>query len=745
VIARLAEAQPALAALAEDPSLRGLLGELELGVEEIGKGEPPPAGFLRMAERVAEITETLLAGRPKQVSWSDELMPDEGTVYRLIHLQGLPDFTTRVSSGALMDEIRATAEGLGLTPERGVRVRLTGMVPLATEEMVSVQESLVLAGAVSLTLLALILGYGVRSLRIILATLLTLATSLAWTAAYAMATVGEFNTISAAFAVLLIGLGVDFAIHIGLRFQEETQRGVAVPEALQRSAEGVGGAVSLCALTSGIGFAAFIPTEYRGLAELGVIAAGGMFLSLVASFSVFPAALAVAGRPTPRPAHRELSATRLYPLLLRRSGAIVAVTAALAVVAVVLTLSRTTFDFSTLGMKDPRSESMTTLRELQREGIVTDYSITALAPDLASSGALAAALEALPVVSETRPPAYYVPKNQDEKLDVLFNASFFLEPVLNPPPALPAPTAEERRATLRDVRAEIDALPDVGVDPEAAAVLARLDRALGALLARADPDRLSRALEQLLVSDLEERIDWLRRALGVGPVAFEDLPADLRERLVAPDGRTRVVALPAEDVSETAALARFIEGVTTVAPRATGRPVVEAGVGAIVVRSFHLAVGIATVAIGAVLLVTLRSGVDALLVLMPIAVAAFFTCAFGVLSGTPFNMSNVVAIPLILGLGVDSGIHVFMRMRREGSLEDTMDSTTPRAVLLSALTTLAAFGSLTLSSHRGISSMGLLLSVSVIFVIYTTVVALPALLLVLGRIPAASRTGERNA
>ena len=117
------------------------------------------------------------------------------------------------------------------------------------------------------------------------------------------------------------------------------------------------------------------------------------------------------------------------------------------------------------------------------------------------------------------------------------------------------------------------------------------------------------------------------------------------------------------------------------------------------------------------------------LVLTPITLAGVFTCAFGVLSDTPFNMSNVVVMPLILGLGVDSGIHVFMRFRHDGSLADAMGSSTPRAVVISALTTLAAFGSLTLSSHRGIQSLGLLLTFSVICLIYCTVVVLPALIL----------------
>jgi len=235
-------------------------------------------------------------------------------------------------------------------------------------------------------------------------------------------------------------------------------------------------------------------------------------------------------------------------------------------------------------------------------------------------------------------------------------------------------------------------------------------------------------LEQRVVSDLHDRIDWLRRALEVQQVHFEDLPQSLLDRLVAPDGRALVVALPREDLRDIQALRRFVDAVQSADPHATGRPVVEAGIGDVVVSTFRVAIGIALVAISLVLLFTLRSALDALLVLAPITLAACFTTAIGVLIEIPFNMANVVVIPLVLGLGVDIGIHVFMRYRDAGSLADTLSSSPPRAVLLSALTTLAAFGSLAVSPHRGIHSMGVLLSVSVLCLIVCALIVLPALI-----------------
>ncbi|MBW2230201.1 MAG: MMPL family transporter [Deltaproteobacteria bacterium] len=727
VIERLAEAQPALTALTEDPSLRGLFDELELSLDELEEGESLPPGFTRMANRLSDIGESMLAGAPRAISWADEFFDDDELVYRLIIVQGKKDFGERIATARLIDGIRSTAEELGLTPDKGVQVRLTGMVPLAHDEQESLQRGLALAGGISVTLLTLILGFGVRSLRIIAATLITLVASISWTTALAMLMVGEFNIISAAFAVLLIGLGVDFAIHIGLRYEEETRKGLAPVDALRGAAAGTGSAVSLCALTSALGFLSFVPTPYYGLGDLGIIAGGGMFVSLIASFTVFPAVLALMRPPTARHATRMPLAVRLNLTISRHAGVLATVMACFAIAAISLSL-RTEFDFSTLSMRDPDSESMTTLRELQAEEIVTDYSATVLAESFEASEAVALELEALDEVLEVRPPTYYVPGDQETKLEYLADAAFFLETVLYPDSPLPPPSAAERLEAMEALRLRLAALPS-GHDDDAAWMAARrLGRSLDALGATADPEVRAAELEALVVSDLEERIDWLRTALTVGPIDFDDLPSTLRARIVSAEGPTRVVVLPREDVSQVDALRRFVAAVASVAPEATGRPAVEAGIGRIVVTTFRIAIGLSLVCVGLVLLLALRSLLDTLLVLVPITLAAFFTTAVGVLIDIPFNMSNVVVIPLILGLGVDNGIHVYMRYRHDKSLSGLMESSTPRAVVLSALTTLAAFGSLTVSGHLGIRSMGMLLSVAVVSMIVCTLVVLPTLI-----------------
>jgi predicted RND superfamily exporter protein len=372
---------------------------------------------------------------------------------------------------------------------------------------------------------------------------------------------------------------------------------------------------------------------------------------------------------------------------------------------------------------------MVTLDELEEEEIVTDYSVTAIAENAEAAEALAAELKALPLVSKVQPPSEHVPDEQYEKLAVLEEALFFLEPVLYPEASVEPPSDAELLASIVALEEAVAALPD-DVDPEARASAQVLAEALAPITSEAQAAQL----DELVIADLEDRLEWLKRALEVEEVGFDDLPEEMQTRVIAEDGRALVVALPEEDVSDVVALKRFVEAVQLVAPTATGRPVVEAGIGEIVVDSFQKAIGIALVSILAILLITLRRLGDSLIVLAPIVLAAFFTVAFGVLTGIRFNMANVVAVPLILGLGVDSGIHVFMRFREDGNLSNAIESTTPRAVMLSALTTMGAFSALSLSEHRGMSSLGILLSVSIVALLYCTLVVLPALVEVRNRL-----------
>ncbi|MEZ5559868.1 MAG: MMPL family transporter [Pseudomonadales bacterium] len=743
---RLVEAQPVLTAVAEDPSLRGVLDLVREAVtQEAG------SGFDRIVRLLTGSADRLVAGADPHISWTDEFFGTDAIHYRLVALKGRSDFGVTLPDAAVMVALRELISGVQLSGD--TRVELTGEVALAHEEIEAAVSGVQLAGWLSGALLLAVLVLGVRSAKIILLTVALLLVGSVWTAALAMLMVGEFNTLSIVFLVMFFGLGVDFAIHFSLRFQETvnaSQRaGVSYRDSLlpglTATTASVGGAIGLCTLTTAIGFLAFWPTAYRGLADLGVISSAGMAVAAFLTFTLLPAGFALMGPIRPHVVDLP-TGDRLVRALRAHPRAVLCGTALLTIAAAWLAAGAH-FDYSVLALKDPNAESVRTLKRLQAEDISNDYTLTLL-----SSGPVPEpSLSGLAEVERVVVPADYVPQDQPDKLLVLQDLESVLWSAMDPVEVAAPPDDAERAAALDALRAALAAaLPpgavaaaaDAAPAPSTPDAAARSD-SLGQadLLALAEAlDRLAQlppqalgTWEQGVLENLVDELDWLRGALLVDPVTLDDLPRSLRAQLVSPEGLQRSVILPAEDISEGTALRRFVEHVRDVAPHATGRPVIEWGVGAIVLDAFTQALLTAALAIFALLLVNFRSLRDALLILVPLVLAALFTLAMGVVLDLPLNMANIIVLPLIFGLGVDNGIHVVDRFHGAGDVDHLLHSSTPRAVVLSSVTTIGTFAALALSPHRGTASIGMLLTAAVGLLLVCTVVLLPVLLERLGR------------
>ncbi|MYE87291.1 MAG: MMPL family transporter [Gammaproteobacteria bacterium] len=707
IAANLAEAQPWLTAVAEDPSLRGLLGLLEEGVEN-----DPPSGFDNVVELFQESSAALLAGNDPTVHWANEFFSADGVWHRLIAVKSNLDVGETLANAEMVAELRAIVAQVGAPPE--VRVGITGEAALAFEEIEAAVGGVQLAGWLAVALLAVVLVVGVRSLKIIIATFAMLVVGISMTAAYAMLTVGEYNTLSVVFVVMFFGLGVDFAIHFSLRYQEAVNVGAGdVARALDSTIHSVGGAIFICTLTTSLGFLGFWPTDYEGLADLGIISAGGMVIAGFLALTLLPALFTVGG-PIKRHVLPLPSGQRLVETLIAHRRWVLGLIAVAALMALAVA-SQSRFDYSVLALKDPATDSMRTLRRLQRDGEATDYALLLLGKDAQALERIAA----LPEVDSIITLADFVPDDQPDKLYVLEDLQWMLASALVPLRQLEPPTERELQASVRSLLETIEASGDRGR-------FAGLEAALRELADGPAPQLL--VWQQGVVASLVEELDWLRRALHVGEVTEAVVPAETRNRLTSESGERLSIVLPAEDVADVGTMNRFIDAVQDMAPAATGRPVIERGVGGVVVASFQQAMAFALTAIAIVLLVMLQSLRHAMLVLVPLGLAVLFTLALGVLLDAPLNMANILVMPLIFGLGVDGGVHVVERYRGEGGVAHLMHSSTPRAVVLSALTTVGAFAALALSPHAGTASIGFLLAVSVSLLLAFTVFLLPVLL-----------------
>ena len=703
---RLAVAQPFLGTLSKDPSLVALFDLLGLAAAEAAKGEKArlPVKIDAVLAAIAEAVET---GRP--LSWTDLMNGgDSRLAGKRLMIVARPnlDYGSLAPASAAMKAVRAAAADLP-----GVRVYLSGSVALDHEELGSVEEGMGWAGVISLTLVLGLLILCFRSLRMVGAVLATLIIGLIWTGAFAFLAVGQLNLISVAFAVLFIGLSVDFGIHFGLRYREERQKGAEHDGALRRAAEAVGGPLTLCAVAAAMAFYAFLPTDYIGLAQLGLIAGSGMFVALLANLTVLPALLTLMP-PTVGTAERGFGG----PNISRHARPILAFGALVAVASAPLAM-QVGFDFDPLHLKDPNSESLATLNRLMAEGEVKPYKLQVLVDGTTEARDLKDRLSELVEVGSVRVLADYEATAQDDKLAVIENLSFIVGPSLmasGDPVPMDHPTT---RAAIERLIGHLS-----GLETPAA------ERLRAALSGIGDDEAALDGVQTALMTGLPGRLAALRRSLDAAPFSVEDLPSALLARLVAIDGRQKVEISPSAEALDRDSLKAFVAAVRGVAPNVTGTPVTIIEAGDAVIGAFKLAGVITLIGVAVLLLVVLRRGRDLLYVFLPLALAAELTVAVSVLIDVPFNFANVIVLPLLVGLGVASGIHLVTRAREEKAGTAMMASSTPRAVVFSALTTVGSFGSIALSSHPGTAGMGVLLTVALICTLACTMTLVPSLM-----------------
>ena len=734
---KLAIAQPYLAELSRDGTLRGLASMMARGGRAVREGDVSGDQLHALFDRFLEALSARIEGRPYHLSWAEVLADgdfDLDSRRRFLLVQPVLEFDEFQPAKRSILAVRRIANELGFTPESGVIVRITGDVALSFEEMEVLRTQAVAAGIASLVLVAIILILGLRSIRMVLSTLATLIVGLVWTAGFTAAAIGHLNLISVCFAVLFIGLGVDFGIHVCIRYRELLASGLEHSVALNETARDVGSSIFLCATTTAIGFFAFVPTDFIGVAELGLISGTGMFISLFCTLTLLPALLSL----RPIPAGREYAAgvswsnASFTNLPLRHPRAIRG-TALVMGIGAVLLLPQARFDNNPLNVRDPSSESVRTFNELLEKGASSPWSLNAVAPSLESAQFLAERLKALDVVERVVTVSDYVPADQENKLGIIEDVAMFVAPPPGPDGKVPPPSLAEQEEALVDLSRELGRLQEFGEPSELVASASRLRPVLGRYLQRLtdspDPTRELEALQSSMLGTLPEQLRMLNAALSAGHVTLEKLPDTILERMITADGRVRIQIFPRDDLNDHAALAAFVDGVKTVTPEVAGSASEILESGRSVVRALTQAMLSAFIVITLFLLILWRRIDDTALVLIPLLLASALTVAAAVLLDIPFNFADVIVLPLLLGIGVDSGIHLVHRVRVAAEDEvNLLATSTARAVAYSALTTIASFGSLGLATHLGLATLGRLLTIGVCFTVVCNLIVLPALI-----------------
>lgn len=730
---RIESSAPLLAALIADPTLRGISNFVaQLGqFADQGREMPPEVG--KLVGEMAETTAARSDGRNEVLPWSTVLgleLPDRATEGIVLIYPHLDDSTLDPAEPALQ-AVRAGFDEV--VADSGASLRVTGAPALREQELESAFSGAIYASILSFALVALTLVIGIRSWRVIFALLATLIIGGVWTSGLAAIAVRELNLISLAFMVLFFGLGVDFGTHLALRQMELVARGSDTATAIRRAITGEGPAVMLSVVCASIGFLSFLPTDYRGLAQLGIISTLGMLVAAVITLILLPAVLTL----MPPKVARSRRTGGWFADLIERHAVATLVLAAIVTFAAAALATRARIDVNPLNLQDPDAEAVRAYRDLAERPELSPYALNIAAPNLDAARELVPQLEKLPRVADVRTIDSLVPSDQEEKRALLSGiARIFASAPASPREPLDAETLHDAFARLRQVSVRLADAPETSA---MSAPFEGLSTALDDFERRRGASEVAlQELDAALTRPVADLTEMLQQAAQSAqqPITIDSIPQDLRREWLAPDGQARVRVLPARGVTETQDLTAFARRVQAVAPTATGLPVINTAAAEVVRRAFLEAIGITAVAIAAILAVLRRRLSDVILIMTPLALAAVWTVAGAVLLDLPFNFANVIVIPLLLGLGVASSIHVVVRAReiaRRDADDDILETSTPRAVLLTDANTAVAFVTLAISSHRGLSSMGTLLALAIMLSLTASLAVLPAILALLKR------------
>lgn len=713
--------------LAEDPSLRGLSNVLVGNLKAASGGERAMKMYLAGVEEFSRAFETTIAGQKTEVDWGKLLASGGGAAApatpemdkrRIVIAKPIVDYSDLQPGADAITLVRKTAADLNLDEAHGIRLRLTGQVPLADDEFATIAENMAMNTTGTLVIVTLILFAALRSPKLILAVLVTLLAGLAITSGLGILMIGRFNLISVAFMALFIGLGVDFGIQFATRYREERHNDNDLERALLSATRGIGLSLTLAAVSLLAGFFCFLPTSFRGVSELGLIAGVGMIVAYVATLTFLPAAIKLL---RPRAEHVPIATASLASVdhWIAHHRPFVLIATAIVVLAGMPALMHLTFDSNPMNLRDQKVESVATFLDLSKDPKTAPNKIEVLAPSLDAAREMEKKILALPEVDHVDSIDSLIPKDQDDKLTLIDMAVSQLRGVLNPK-VKPAPSDAETTKALTGAAKTLRRATAKRPMP----ALTRFADDLDAL-AKARPD--TRAAARAAVFDgFDKMLGEIRQALQAKRVTAENLPEDLRREWISDAGQVRVEVTPKGDSNDRVVMTKFAEAIQAIAPDASGPPVIVSEAQKTITRAFLEAGFYAFVAIFIILAVALRNPIDVALTLGPLVLAGVMSLQAADLVGMSLNFANIIALPLMFGVGV--AFHIYYVIAWRKGMVDMLASSLTRAIFFSALVTGVAFGSLFLSSHPGTSSMGALLTISLFFTLLAAFIIVPAFL-----------------
>ena len=648
---------------------------------------------------------------------------------------------TEAQNGASVARLRALVEQVKVQVP-GLNVGLTGEPVLEEDEMQQSQKDTALASVVSLVLCALIFIYGYQQTGRPIKATICLIVGLAYTLAFATLAVGHLNILTITFVPILIGLAIDYGVHLISRYEEELRHGKTAEAALTKAMIYTGQGIFTGALTTAGAFFAMWLTDFKGIQEMGIICGGGLAICLVPMMTMLPVMLLqgrqnvidhkLAGTPETRARIERLWLERPFLITI-----LIVVSTGLAATQ----LYKVYFDYNLLNMQSEGLPAVTFEEKLIKSTPKSVLYGAVITTNLSQAVSLEERIKHLPAVTNVDSIVQFLAEDQGGKLALVRKIKHMLTGLRFDPPDYKPVDIKELSRTLYSTSGYLGAAIDqINHDePALAAQLGSLRQAIEeARKAMNDPTQSKEIAERLgqyqqaLFNDVRETFIALQHQDDRAPLSVYDLPQALRDRFVGVTGKLLLMVYPKEDVWQRDHQEEFVRELRLVDPNVTGTPVQLYEYTTLLKKSYEQAAKYALVAIALMVLVHFRSPLAVALALTPVAIGVIWLGGLMGWLGIPLNPANIMTLPLVIGIGVTNGIHILNRFAEERT-PNILARSTGKAVLVSGLTALAGFGSLTLAKHRGIQSLGYVMSSGIALCMIAALTFLPALLNLLTR------------
>jgi hopanoid biosynthesis associated RND transporter like protein HpnN len=641
----------------------------------------------------------------------------------------------------------------------GINVGLTGEPVLDYDEMRQSQKDITMASIVSLVLCALIFIYGYNEIGRPIKATICLVIGLAYTLAFTTLAIGHLNILTITFVPMLIGLAIDFGVHLITRYEEELRHGKTKEAAMFKAMVFTGQGILTGALTTASAFLAMAFTHFKGIQEMGIICGGGLLLCLVPMMTLLPVLL-LRGRQNVVDHRASEDDTRAYieNIWLQRPVLVMVVTVGLCSAAL-FEARKVYFDYNLIKMQSPTLPSVVFEQKLIDSADKSLLCGAIVADSLDQAIALEEKIKQLPTVADIEPPSDmlndFIEQNQHKKLGLIRGIKQEVAPLQFSPPDLRPVNVYELSRTLYSLYGYSGAALDEvrGSDPELAKQFIALRQAIENLrkamlvgdntVIQEHGNKLA-GFQQALFDDVRETFESLQRQNDTTPLRVDDLPTALRDQFVGVTGKFLLQVFPKDDVWQRANQEKFVNELRTVDKNATGTPVQLYEYETLLKNSYINAAWYALAAIAVLVFFHFRSLGSVILSLLPVGIGTLWLAGLMGWFGIPFNLANIMTLPLVIGIGVTNGIHVLNRFAEERT-PGILARSTGKAVLVSGLTAIAGFGSLILAKHHGIHSLGCVMAMGIATCMIAGLTFLPALLNLLGRWRPLIKTNQPSA